>query len=155
MNNPEYQYCRDIIARLKQSSALSPSVLSEPFDAQDQVDQLTLAADQYDLAIAVKPEAINVPYQGADTPRPGLYDVTAAILIMTTTHTGNIKAGERIAESTAAVLAALQGWNPDGCELETNLPHVDSINTLLTDEVEGLNNLIGRAVFLTRRISIK
>lgn len=150
----EYQYAEDIISRLKTSSELAGSVLDEPFDASEQVSKLTMATQQYDLAIAVMPREPEFIGESADGAKAGIVTHTAAILILTTTNISSTPAGRRIADATAAVMRHLYRWtleDDDICWLD---PWFSACSPLDTTELEGLENTAGRVLLLSVRKSL-
>ena len=157
MNNelpdgPEYVFAQAVIDRLAGQAKLKDYVMPDPFDKGDQVNNLALAVAQYDAAIAVMPQAPQPPpWKGVDAPDPGVVVATAAILVMMTQQVGTVPTIRRLSALTAAVLRRLRKWSPHNDELAGTAPWVAEITGLSTAEVQELQNVDGRVIFLSSR----
>lgn len=151
-DGPEYVFAQAVIDRLAGQAKLKDYVMPDPFDKGDQVNNLALAVAQYDAAIAVMPQAPQPPpWKGVDAPDPGVVVATAAILVMMTQQVGTVPTIRRLSALTAAVLRRLRKWSPHNDELAGMSPWVAEITGLSTAEVQELQNVDGRVIFLSIR----
>lgn len=154
-DGPEYVFAQAVIDRLAGKKELADYVMPDPFDAGDQVNNLSLAVAQYDAAIAVMPQAVQPPpWKGADAPKTGVVIARVAILVMLTQQVGDVPTVRRLSAVTAAVIRRLYRWSPYDVESTGKVPWIEEITPLSTAEVPELQNMDGRAIFLSIKETI-
>lgn len=152
--SPEYAFCEAVIGRLAEQADLSPLVLPEPYDSNDQTSKLAMASRQYQGAIAVMPVGLGMDWQGVDAARVSVWTARVAILALVTTQVSDQTSARRVSDLTAAIIRQLTRWDPTPAAGTYGDPwFVDTADLDLAD-VADLKNMSGRAIMIARRIKI-
>lgn len=152
--SPEFVFCEAVIQRLQSNAALQPLVLAEPYDREDQTQKLTLADRQYDGAVAVMPAGLGMDWQGADNARVRVWSARVAVLVMVTARTESESGLRRSSALLAEVIRTLSGWDPDDELGLFREPWFEGTADLMAEDVAQLENIVGRVVFMSRRMRI-
>lgn len=152
--SPEYAWCAAVIARLAGHPGLSPLLLPEPYDSDDQSSKLTMASRQYEGAIAVMPSGLDMDWQGVDAARVSVWTARVAILVLVTSQVSGQTAGRRISDLTAAIIRQLTRWDPSPAGGTYGEPWFAGTSDLDMSDMADLRNLSGRVIMLARRINI-
>lgn len=154
MTAPEYDLARALIARLQQQPDLAPAVLPTPFDSADQAARLALAAAQYSMAVAVRPQPPASP--GAEFDRTGVLQARLGVVVLTTpgVHPA-AAAAEQMAAASGRVLALCMGWAPEGRGIPYEAAEVLEVSALNTADYPDFKNLAGHVVLLGKRVNYK
>ena len=153
-DSPEFIFCEAIINRLRENENLRPLVLDQPYDRDDQTQKLALANRQYDGTVAVMPAGLGMDWQGADNARVRIWTARAAILVMVTAKTEEDSGLRRSSALLAEVIRTLSGWDPDAGDELIKEPWFVGTADLMAEDVADLENIVGRVVFLSRRIRV-
>ena len=143
----QYRFAREVIAYLQADPLLAEVVESEPFDSEDQVQALNLAANDQKVSVLVSPQGVKKP---EDRLNHSSLTVSCAVEILTT---------KNVQEGTAAALAAkwidhiaarLLAW-PKTIERSTTYeqPVITDIGeAAVSSELPDHQNLIGHYVII-------
>ncbi len=153
-DSPEFTFCETVISRIRENEHLCPLVLEQPYDRDDQTQKLALADRQYDGAVAVMPAGLGMDWQGADTARVCIWTARVAVLIMVTAKTEEESGLRRSSALLAEVIRTLSDWDPDAGDGLIMEPWFVGTADLMAEDVADLENIVGRVVFLSRRMRV-
>lgn len=150
--SPEYRLAQSLIDLLCADVDLAPIVLDRPLDRREQVDQLTLAAEAWQGAVAVMPDATRAPWAG-DVSTPGRLplEVDLSVLILTTPEMTEITADDYARRIRARVIAHAQRWDGEAAGIPYSSPRITALDEVVLD-VDGLAHLMARSVTVTCRV---
>lgn len=150
---PEYAMARALIAHLQEDDHLGASVLPEPWDKADQCGKLALSAAQYGLAVAVCPQPPAV-ISAAHT-AVGSMQARLVVIVLTTEQTALGAAAEAAAAVAGQALARCLIWDYQSRGIPYAQPEILDCAPLDTAQYPDLQNLVGSAITLGRRVDYK
>lgn len=150
---PEYALARALIAHLLQQEGLEDIVLPEPWDREDQNQNLAMAAAQYGMAVAACPQQ---PAMVSDSATDaGYMQARVAVVILTTAQVQDGTAAETAAAAAGLVIAACLGWGYQARGIPYAAPRLLEAAPLDTASMAGFENLIGSTLTLGWRVHYK
>lgn len=148
---PEYFLARDLIAHLMGAEGWGCAVLPEPWHKEDQCQALRLAAEQYDMAVAVQP--LPPVSLGEKTAVAGALQVQLGVSVFTTLQAQD---PERQAAAAGRVIAAVIAWCPAAaCGIPYAAAEILQVAPLDTGGCPGLANLLGTSILLGKDTNYK
>ncbi len=145
---PEYTLARLCIARLREAGTLPEGVLyEEPFSHAEQSHLLDAAANQYGGVVAVVPQLLRDDHPQATS---GVLTVRLAVAVLVTPNVSDMPAQEVASRLMAAIVRALYRWTPEGAGIPYAAVRLEGVEELMTAQYEGLENLIGLALTISK-----
>lgn len=150
---PEYALAKALITLLQGDEELGEAVMAEPWDQDDQNQNLAMAAGQHGVAVAVCPQRPVVISEAAT--QASYMQARVAVVVLTTTQVLEGTALARLAAVSGRVLASCLRWDYSAAGIPYAEPAVLEVQEVSTESVAGLNNLLGTAVMLGWRVNYK
>lgn len=150
---PEYALARALIAHLQGQEGMAEMVLPDPWDREDQNQNLAMAAAQYGLAVAACPQLPAMVSEGATD--AGYMQARVAVVILTTAQVQDGTAAQRAAAAAGLALAACLGWEYQARGVPYAAPRLLEAASLDTASMAGFENLIGSTLTLGWRVNYK
>lgn len=145
----QYQFARAIIAHLREDPELAAVVEAEPFDSEDQVAALDLAANAQGVSVLVAPQGVSAPDGEGNNI---VLVVRAAVEILTTKQVQLTSAAERAAAWVDFIAARLLSWVPDIEGLPRERPRIaDILEAEVSSKLPGHTNLLGHVIFIEQK----
>lgn len=150
---PEYALARALIAHLRQQVELADAVLPDPWDREDQNQNLAMAAAQFGLAVAACPQPPTLVGEGAA--EAGFLQARVAVVILTTAQVQDGAAAELQAAAAGRALAACLDWDFQARGVPYAAPRLLEAAQLDTASLAGFDNLLGSSLTLGWRVNYK
>lgn len=150
---PEYALAQALIEHLLGFEIIAPYVMQEPWDRDDQCQNLAMAAAQHGLALAVTPQPPG--YLDADKSAAGYLEARLAVAILSTTQVRGGSAAKRVAELAGVALNVLLRWDYQAIGIPYAAPKLLGVDTLDLTGMPGLQNLSGQAILIGKNINYK
>lgn len=142
---------RDLIAHLAKAGEWGNAVLPEPWHKEDQCQALYLAAQQYDMAVAVQP--LPPVSLGEKTAATGALQAQLGVSVFTTLQAQD---PERQAGAAGRVIAAVIDWCPTASRgIPYAAAEILQVAPLDTGSYPDLANLLGTTILLGKEINYK
>lgn len=100
------------------------------------------------------PAGLGMDWQGADNARVSIWTARVAILVMVTAKTDEDSGLRRSSALLAEVIRTLSDWDPDAGDGLIMEPWFVGTADLMAEDVADLENIVGRVVFLSRRMRV-
>ena len=145
----QYRFARAVIAHLREDHELAEVVEEEPFDSEDQVAALELAANAQGVSVLVAPQGVAAPEGEGNNL---VLTVRAAVEILTTKQVQEGSAAELAAVWVDHIAARLLSWVPDIEGLPRERPRITDIQAAeVSSKLPNHTNLLGHVIFIEQK----
>lgn len=128
-------------------------VYPEPWDRADQCQNLALAAQQYDMAVAVSPQAPG--YLTEEKMASGYLEARLAVSILTTTQVNGGEAARKVANIAGLAIAALTRWDYQAAGIPYAAPRISDIREMETGELPDFENLSLLTIIVAKNVNYR
>ncbi len=128
-------------------------VYPEPWDRADQCQNLAMAAQQYDMAVAVSPQAPG--YLTEDKAAAGYLEARLGVTILTTTQVNGGEAARKVANIAGETLHALMRWDYQALGIPYAAPRISDIREMETGELPDFENLSLLMILVSKEVNYK
>lgn len=148
---PEYALARALIEHLRGEESIAPCVMQEPWDREDQCQNLAVAANKHGLVLAVTPQPPG--YLDADKAAAGYLEARLAVAVLSTTQVRGGHAAKRVSDLAGVALQAALSWDYRAEGIPYAAPKVLSVDQLDLTNMQGPQNLTGQAILIGRNVN--
>ena len=146
----QYLFARALLAYLRQDELLAAVTEAEPFDSDDQVAALDLAANAHGVTVLVAPQGVAAPEGEGNNI---VLTVRAAVEILTTKQVQEGTAAELAARWVDYIAARLLGWVPSLEGLPRERPRISDISAAeVSSKLPNHTNLLGHVILLEQKM---
>ena len=147
----QYQFARAIIAHLRKDPELAAVVEAEPFDSEDQVAALDLAANAQGVSVLVAPQGVSAPEGEGNNL---VLAVRCAVEVLTTNQVQEGTAAELAACWTDYLAARMLSWIPSLEMGRSERPRItDILEAEVSSKLPNHTNLLGHVIFIEQRFN--
>lgn len=147
----QYLFARALLAYLRQDELLAAVTEAEPFDSDDQVAALELAANVQGVSVLVAPQGVIAPEGEGNNI---VLAVRAAVEVLTTKQVQQGTAAELAAAWVDYTAARLLGWVPSLEWQPRERPRILDITPAeVSSKLPNHTNLLGHAILVEQKFN--
>lgn len=151
MPSLQYRFARAVIAYLREDPELAAVVEAEPFDSEDQVAALELAANAQGVSVLVAPQGVAAPEGEGNNL---VLAVRSAVEILTTKQVQEGTAAELAARWVDYLAARMLSWVPSLEMGRAERPRITDIQAAeVSSKLPNHTNLLGHVIFVEQRFN--
>lgn len=147
----QYKFARAIITWLHADPELEDVVGAEPFDSDDHVSALDLAATAQGVSVLVAPQGVAAPEGEGNNL---VLAVRCAVEVLTTKQVQEGTAAEHAARWVDYIAARLLSWIPSMEMGRAERPRItDILEAEVSSKLPNHTNLLGHVIFIEQRFN--